>query len=90
MAPEETRMISVPVLRLAANASARAVSDSSEMPPLMLVREDEPTLTTILPAFASTLLSTDRVSGTAAAALELIVCVQSTLLEGLGHPAAAD
>jgi hypothetical protein len=56
----------------------------------MLVKEDEPTLTTILPAFASTLLSTDRVSGTAAAALELIVCVQSTLLEGLGHPAAAD
>jgi hypothetical protein len=47
-------------------------------------------LTTILPAFASTLLSTERVRGSTAVALELIVRVQSTLLEGLGNPAAAD
>src|SRR5687768_7480448 len=89
IAPDETRMISVPVLRLAASASARAVSDSSEMPPLMLVSDDEPTFTTIRRALASTLLSTDRASGSAADALEVIVRVQSTLLERLGNAAAA-
>ena len=89
MAPEDTRIISAPLLRLAASASARAVSASSEIPPLMLVREDEPTFTTIRWAFASTLLSTDPASGSADAALEVIVCAQSTLLERLGNPAAA-
>ena len=40
-------MISAPALRLCARASASPVRASSEIPPLMDVSEDEPTLTTI-------------------------------------------
>ncbi len=54
IAPEDTRMISVPALRWCARASARSVRASSEMPPLMEVSEDEPTLTTIRRAPDST------------------------------------
>ena len=47
-------MISVPALRLCARASASSVRASSEMPPLMDVSDDDPTLTTIRRAPDST------------------------------------
>ena len=86
-------MISVPALHLAASASESSVSASSEIPPLMLVRDDDPTLTTMRRALASMLRSSvlgssmtiAELSVTCAGSL-LIFGAQSTLLERLWRP----
>src|SRR6476661_7502811 len=97
IAPEETRMISVPALHLAASTSESSVSASSEIPPLMLVRDDDPTLPTIRRARAS-MLRSSVLGSSMTIAEESVTCagsllmfgVQPALLDGLGSPARAD
>src|SRR6478735_561432 len=90
IAPEETRMISVPAFRLCASASARPVRASSSMPPLTEVRDEEPTLTTIRRAPASRARpGASPVTG-ATTVLLVIGFAESTLLERLRCAAGAD
>ena len=90
MAPEDTRMISVPALRLCARASARSVRASSEIPPLMDVSEDEPTLTTMrrAPAAAAGRGSASAVPWPGARAHSSSAALSPLSLSGCGGAAA--
>ena len=47
IAPEDTRISSVPAVLTAASRSTRELNASSEIPPASVVRDEEPTLTTM-------------------------------------------